>query len=108
VVLLKLNVDERDVSNFLEKELITGSVKTHFRLKDGIASLVKATTQGHRGFAIMFQPYATTEERQTIKKVWLVRLMFIKSSRTLPPSTSKLKENVQGSTMMHNRTDQRA
>jgi hypothetical protein len=94
VVLLKRNVNDRDVNEFLEKELIVGSLKTHFRLKNGIASLVKATTQGHRGFAITFQPYATTEERQTIKKDLTSSPFVYRVFEDIAPINIKFKENV--------------
>jgi hypothetical protein len=91
VVVLRQYPNDREVTDFLEQNLIVGSLKSNFRHRDGIASLVKVEVQGHIAYAITFQPYATKEERAQVKKSVSRAALVYQVFESAAPVSIKLK-----------------
>lgn len=68
VVVLRQHSSDREIGEFLEQNLIVGSLASHFRHREGIASLVRVKIQDHIAYAITFYPYATAEERAIVSE----------------------------------------
>ena len=68
VVVLRKDLTQLEVNQFLEEELVAGSIKKSFRLRSGVGALVKASIDGYSGYAVKLDPHASAAERLALRR----------------------------------------